>query len=864
MNPVDLPLVAYPQPGVAKLSESQRQGFLSVLAEIESTGFRREALDAKIPALTEQMGLLCETDEDQHKLIDQLDDWVRWHPLCGYQLANLFQAVMRPRGLNFVQACLLFSDAQNYFGEDLALTSIENAWNLLHRYKDTYDNDPDIAQILDRILKAVHFRLHLSYEYYKRLYDNSTYININPLAECLYFEKAWLELREAFPELPFSPGEATPDALQSVVERSVRPEDAYCRVVALRMVGLNRSALADFTAAEAAFGRALIEARQVDLRSEIGHLHRLRGFVLMRLGRLDEAEKEQANALAYEAFPNFSWWQALTYGEIGDIRLRRIKSGFDPAAPPPQAVAAADAYEQSRLAFERHMTACVIPVDRAVKQQLMRSYADNAVQLETLDIFRGVAAIETYGPRYANDLVVEGRVAATLDRTSYSQFRQARSIVHRDLATLKTGAPLEKVLEAYLNDVVKYRQERRSYFQFRNTRVPEIAVPQFGATVVKRMRALRLPDTVLLLVNIERTHLRLVIVDASTGAPVSMCLTDLKDGEWSRIHRTYQSAAAKSVEIAAARGDPAPSMKAALDALIAAYETIFGRVLGPLLPALEKKQVKIFPRVEMNRVPLHALSFAGRRLIDVCNVSYAPSLSMFLELRQAPPPSRAGPLTVIRDANRTKSYEGVLAALKALPMQAPDALNYLADATWDEVKSSLQQNAPTDILLACHGNFIADDPMASNLFLTRTNIATFETMFSDLDLRGCRSVFLGACESGVDRTLVAAECVGLPMAFMAAGVRYVIGTLWQVDQLATAILVASHYELLLKDRRTVVNSLNEAARRLKSMSQADVLAWVKQRTPALLPEVAAGLPRLGDPPFSHPYYWSGFYVSGDA
>jgi hypothetical protein len=47
-----------------------------------------------------------------------------------------------------------------------------------------------------------------------------------------------------------------------------------------------------------------------------------------------------------------------------------------------------------------------------------------------------VAAIEAFGPRYANDLVAEGRVAATLDAPSYARFRKARAIVHRDLAAL--------------------------------------------------------------------------------------------------------------------------------------------------------------------------------------------------------------------------------------------------------------------------------------------------------------------------------------------------------------------------------------------------------------------------------------------
>jgi hypothetical protein len=671
-----------------------------------------------------------------------------------------------------------------------------------------------------------------------------------------------MDLRAAFPDLPWLFSQTSPALLQSVVDRCTRPEDAYCRIVALRMQGLERGARDDHLAAEAAYRTALAEARALQLRSEVGHLHRLLGLALMRLGRLDEAEKQQASALAYEAFAKFSWWQALTLGEIADIRLRRIAAPFDPRNPPPAAAAAAKAYADCRGMFERHIAGCVLPADRAVKQQLMRSYADNAIQLEAFNGFEGVAAVETFGPRYANDLVSEGlAAAASLDPAGYAEFRAARSIVHKDLATFNTAENLETALDAYLEDVVANRAERRRYFQFRNAHVREIAEPQLSETIIRRTRALRLPDTILMLVNIERARLRFIAIDASMGTPVFMASADLENGELDRAHAAYESAVATARRIARQREDPAPVMIPALDALLDSYRVFLGGLLEPVLPALKGKQLKIFPRFAMNRVPLHALPIATQRLIDVCDVSYAPSLSLFLQLPHAGPATGAGSLTAVHDAARTQSYAGTL---KALAAQAPGSLFTIAGPSWRDFKESLAKHAPTDILFACHGRFDVDDPKSSQLEITRRETVQFSEMFSDLDLRGCRSVFMGACESGVSRTLVAAEYVGLPMAFLAAGVRYVIATLWQVAQLPAAILVAMHYELLLKERRPVVFCLNEAARRLKTMSRNEVMAWVKQYAPELSAEVAAALSCLGDPPLAHPYYWSGFFVSGDA
>jgi len=487
----------------------------------------------------------------------------------------------------------------------------------------------------------------------------------------------------------------------------------------------------------------------------------------------------------------------------------------------------------------------------------MRSYADNA-QLAVTGPEEVMTAIETFGPRYANDLVAEGRVAETLDAPSYDRFREARAIVHRDLAALSTNVDLDSALDIYLADVVAHRAERQYYFQFRNAHGVQIAKPQLAATVANETLALRIPRTVLLLVNVERVQMHVVIVDASSGTPLLSSCVQLDDHEWRQAHGAYDAAVR-----AASRGaaDPAPAMRQALDALLEFYEEVFGGVLEPLAQALEGRHLKIFPRCLMNQVPLHAVRLGSKRLIDICDVSYAPSLTLFLQVHQENAALAPGTLTILHDAARTHSYAGTVRALTA---EAPDAIVTVPGPSWQNFRTSLEQHATSDILFACHGRFDGDDPSRSRLEVTRTQPIDFAQMFTDLDLRGYRSVLMGACESGLGRTLVSAEYIGLPMAFLAAGVRYVIGALWQVTQLPAAILVASHCALLIGGTRPVVNCLNEAARRLKAMSRDDVMAWVQQFLPEKAAEVEAYLLGLEDSPFAHPYYWAGFYASGDA
>ncbi|MDR3417039.1 MAG: CHAT domain-containing protein [Nevskia sp.] len=850
--------VKYPAPGVGKLGAAQREPFCALLAGLEATRFDPKTLGEQKPDLTARMSALCASDEDQGRMLLQLDDWVRWERLRGYYLANLFQAAMQARHeMMFVPACLLYADAQNHLAEDLSLNSLENAYTAWNSVCDALGAqaaaNPALAKISDELFR----RLRMTYGYYRRLYSPESYEHTNPLAENLYFYKAWIDLRLAFPELAGSFAKATPAALQSVIERCA-PEDIYCRVVARRSLGLVHSAAGDLAAAAAAYRQALDEAQQSRLDSEIGHLHRLLGWSLMKLGHIDDAEKEQIAALGHEQNLRFGYWQALSLAELGDVRMRRLGHSFDPAKAPPALAGVSEAYAGSIHTFERVVAMQVLPVARAVKQQLMRSYADNALEVAALRPGDLVAAIEAFGPRYANDLVAEARVAAALDAPAYARFRQARALVHKDLAVLSMGADPNEELERYLTNVVANRSERRHYLEFRNTHTVPIAASQMVQHVVQRMQALRIPDTLLLLVSVERTRTQLVLVDATAGQPVPPICLPIAARSWEQAHDTYDAAVR-----AASREDPRnpdrAAMERALDGLIGFYSESFAPVLEPLAPVLKGRHLKFFPRGRMNQAPLHAMKVGGQRLIELCDLSYAPSLTLFLQLHQ-PRAEVPATLSFLHDARGAPLYPGTLQALQA---QAPAAVK-VAPPTWPELRAQLERQPATDLFFGCHGEFNSDAPDHSRLLFSRRERVEFAQMFAELDLRGCRSVLMGACESGLGRTLVAAEYIGLPLAFFAAGVPYVIGTLWRVPQAPAAILVAEHYALLLAGKGSVTQCLNQALRRLQTMDQGEVLDWVLRFVPERLQEVERGIQALGERPFAHPYYWAGFYASGDA
>lgn len=75
--------------------------------------------------------------------------------------------------------------------------------------------------------------------------------------------------------------------------------------------------------------------------------------------------------------------------------------------------------------------------------------------------------------------------------------------------------------------------------------------------------------------------------------------------------------------------------------------------------------------------------------------------------------------------------------------------------------------------------------------------------------------------------------VGLSYAFFLGGARRVIGSLWNVDDVATRSLMREFYVALLKEHDTPAEALRAAQRKIASTT-----GW------------------------SNPYYWAGFTIDG--
>jgi CHAT domain-containing protein len=104
-------------------------------------------------------------------------------------------------------------------------------------------------------------------------------------------------------------------------------------------------------------------------------------------------------------------------------------------------------------------------------------------------------------------------------------------------------------------------------------------------------------------------------------------------------------------------------------------------------------------------------------------------------------------------------------------------------------------------------------------------------------------VCLAACQTTVGLRSQSEGLMGLQMAFLAAGARALLVTLWPVDDEATARLMHEFYSRLTDPARpmSAVDALREAEHALRTWQAPD-----------------------GSRPYAHPVYWGGFVLIGDA
>ncbi len=171
--------------------------------------------------------------------------------------------------------------------------------------------------------------------------------------------------------------------------------------------------------------------------------------------------------------------------------------------------------------------------------------------------------------------------------------------------------------------------------------------------------------------------------------------------------------------------------------------------------------------------------------------------------------------------------------IESIQLIYPKVISYTnKDATEKMFKESCA--TPNMILLSCHGEFDATNPLFSSLLLApdQENDGRLEAheIFS-LNMNAYL-VVMSACETGLAKIGIGDELIGLSRSFFYAGSSSLISSLWKVDDLATAVMIKRFFRYL-KEGDSRAHALQKA------------LIFVKDQINV------------------HPAYWAAFNITGD-
>jgi CHAT domain-containing protein len=247
----------------------------------------------------------------------------------------------------------------------------------------------------------------------------------------------------------------------------------------------------------------------------------------------------------------------------------------------------------------------------------------------------------------------------------------------------------------------------------------------------------------------------------------------------------------------------------------------------------------VVPYGPLHNLPFHALYDGSQFLVEKFQINYLPASSVLTWLQQSngkalqqSAKEKDGvrkPLILGHSGNGEirRALEEAASLARMLDGQC-----YLErDAT---IARLAEQAAGSPIIhVATHGTIRWDAPNFSSVLLADGRLNTIDVF--NLSLYTCELVALSGCETGLAQISGGDEQIGLGRAFLAAGARSLLMSLWPVEDDATNRLMQLFYQYLLQG---------------EGKAQALRLAQC-----ALMQQTASA--------YDHPYFWASFRLVGD-
>lgn len=292
-------------------------------------------------------------------------------------------------------------------------------------------------------------------------------------------------------------------------------------------------------------------------------------------------------------------------------------------------------------------------------------------------------------------------------------------------------------------------------------------------------------------------------------------------------------------------------------------------------------RIIVVPHRFLHLLPMHAIPLSdGKTWGESIPISYAPSAAVLCELEKIgfPPWPEAFKIVTVAystPSNTPSSNHSLLfhrEEARAIQQSVGGTVLRGNRTTPDAVKSMI---ADADYIhFSCHAQFDSHNSLDSGLILAPgepgSPFAKFTAgeILERLRLPRARLVVLSACETGMTKVdPFYDECIGLPAAFLIAGARTVVSTLWRVPDLVSWLLMRRMWDEISNGTENW-EALRIAQNEVRSLSLVAVRALVDEAASRQADPLRGKVMReegdklFGDTPFANPYWWAGFTING--
>ncbi|MGK7901013.1 MAG: tetratricopeptide repeat protein [Hormoscilla sp.] len=248
------------------------------------------------------------------------------------------------------------------------------------------------------------------------------------------------------------------------------------------------------------------------------------------------------------------------------------------------------------------------------------------------------------------------------------------------------------------------------------------------------------------------------------------------------------------------------------------------------------QELILVPHLYLHQIPFAALPInqLGEYLSDKFILRTVPSCQVLEFCHRRPPIAASISYGTVEDATEDLPCAAFECEQIVQMHGIPDRLRLKgSQATVENYRQLAKQ---VHVLHSSHhAQSRLDNPLESHLQLGNGNITLGELMSPGWRLPDLKEVFLSCCETGFGVTEITDDIITIATGFLCAGARSVIGTLWAVNDIATAMFCIFYYQQR-QQGKSRPEALGEAQVRLRNLTGEELSAEYKPQIEPLLNE----------------------------